>query len=87
MCPSQASALTWADVDLERPTISISKSRYMGSEEAAPKTPASARVIHFSEPVADVLQILLSRALGLAHLFVNKVVEPMNASRLLKKAG
>src|SRR6266436_4561127 len=44
MRPSEASALTWADVDLERRTISISKSRYMGSE-SAPKTSGSSRII------------------------------------------
>ena len=64
MRPSEASALTWADVDLERGTISISKSRYMGTE-SAPKTSGSKRTIRFGERVADVLKILPSRALGL----------------------
>ena len=66
MWPSEASALTWGDVDLEQRTISISKSRYMGSE-SAPKTSGSARVIQFVERVADVLKILPSRELGIRH--------------------
>jgi integrase len=80
MRPSEASALTWADVDLERRTISISKSRYMGTE-SAPKTSASARVIVVGERVADVLKILPSRALGLSYVFVNKLGEPMDAKK------
>jgi integrase len=55
MRPSEASALTWADVDLEHRTILISKSRYMG-RESAPKTSGSSRIIQFVEPVANVLK-------------------------------
>ena len=80
MRPSEASALTWADVDLDRRTISISKSRYMGTE-SAPKTSASARIIVIGERVAGVLKILPSRALGLAYVFVNKLGEPMDAKK------
>jgi integrase len=68
MRPSEASALTWANVDLDRRTISISKSRYMRSE-GKPKTHGSARVIQFDERLADVLRILPSRELGLSHVF------------------
>jgi integrase len=80
MRPSEASALTWADVDLERQTIEISKSRYMGAE-SAPKTSASARKITFSESVLNVLKILPSRELGLKHVFGNKLGEPMNSKK------
>jgi integrase len=80
MRPSEASALTWADVDLEAGTISVSKSRYMGSE-SAPKTSGSARTIQFGEPVLNVLKILPSRELWLSHVFVNKFGEPMNAKK------
>jgi integrase len=80
MRPSEASALTWANVNLEHRTISISKSRYMGSE-GEPKTRGSARVIQFDERVADVLKILPSRKLGLGHVFVNKYGDPMNAKK------
>ncbi len=80
MRPSEASALTWADVDLERRTISISKSRYMGTE-SAPKTSGSKRAIIVAEQVADVLKILPSRALGLSYVFVNKLGEPMDAKK------
>src|SRR5215831_17410411 len=65
---------------MERQTISISKSRYMGSE-AAPKTSGSARTIHFEELALNVLKILPSRALELSHVFVNKLGEPMNAKK------
>ena len=80
MRPSEASALAWADVDLERQTIAISKSRYMGSE-SGPKTFGSARTIQFGKPVLRVLEILPSCQLGLKHLFVNKNGEPMNARK------
>jgi integrase len=80
MRPSEASALTWADVNLERRTISISKSRYLGSE-SAPKTSGSMRIIQITEPVLDVLRILPSKDLGLSHVFVNKFGDPMNAKK------
>ena len=80
MRPSEASALTWANVDLEHRTISISKSRYMGSE-GEPKTRGSARVIQFDERVTDVLRTLPSRKLGLNHVFLNKYGDPMNAKK------
>jgi integrase len=80
MRPSEASALTWADVDLEQRTISISKSRYMGSE-SAPKTLGSSRIIQFVEAVANVLKILPSRELGLSYVFLNKFGDPINAKK------
>jgi integrase len=80
MRPSEASALTWANVDVEQRTISISKSRYMGSESGT-KTTGSARIIQFGERVADVLRILPSRKLGLGYVFVNKFGDPMNAKK------
>jgi integrase len=80
MRPSEATALTWANVNLEHRTISISKSSYMGSESGT-KTTGSARVIQFGERVADVLRILPSRELGLSHVFVNKFGDPMNAKK------
>jgi integrase len=80
MRPSEVSALRWADVDLEHRTISIRKSRYMGSE-GKPKTRGSARIIQIAEPVANVLKILPSRELGLSHVFVNKFGDPVNAKK------
>ena len=80
MRPSEAAALTWDDVDLEARTISIVKSRYMGAD-SAPKTSQSARVITITEGVIDVLKLLPSRQLGLKHVFVNKLGEPMNAKK------
>jgi len=80
MRPSEASALTWGDVDLTAGTISISKSRYMG-DDSAPKTSASNRTIQVPETVIRVLNLLPSRALGLRHVFVNKDGQPMNAKK------
>ena len=80
MRPSKASALAWTDVDAERRTITISKSRYMGSE-SAPKTTGTARIIESSEPVLNVLKILPSRELGMSRVFVNKLGKPMNAKK------
>src|SRR5262249_6718621 len=78
MRPSELSAVKWADVDLERRTISIKKSRYMGAE-GKPKTHGCARIIQIAQPVVDVLKILPTRELGLSHAFVNKFGDPMNA--------
>lgn len=80
MRPSEASALTWADVDLEQRRISINKSRYLGSESAT-KTSGSMRTIHIEERVVNVLRIVPSRELGLNHVFINKFGEPMNAKK------
>ena len=76
MRPSEASALTWSDLDLDRTTISISKSRHIGYD-SGPKTTASARTIRVLEPVIRALQLLPSRLLGLGDVFLNKFGEPM----------
>ena len=44
MRPSEAVALHWGDVDTARGTITIARSRYLGSEGAT-KTPHSKRTI------------------------------------------
>jgi integrase len=80
MRPSEASALTWANVDLEQRTLTILKSRYAGTD-SLPKTSGSARVIEFSEEVAKVLKILPSKELGLSYVFLNKFGQPMNAKK------
>jgi len=80
MRPSEASALTWANVDLERKTISISKSRYMG-DESATKTSGSNRIIRINDAVVRVLALLPSRGLGLKYVFLNKFGDPMNAKK------
>ena len=80
MRPSEASALRWQDVNLETMRISISKSRYMGTD-SAPKTSQSARTIKITGAVADVLKLLPSRELGIKHVFVNKLGDPMNPKK------
>jgi integrase len=80
MRPSEASALTWNDVDLVGGTVSITKSRYMG-DDSPPKTSASNRKIRIPPAVIKVLELLPSRALKLKHVFVNKDAKPMNAKK------
>ncbi|MET0500744.1 MAG: site-specific integrase [Candidatus Binatia bacterium] len=91
--PSEASALTWADVDLERGTVSVNKSRNMGTE-AATKTANSERIIPVDGRMVEILKLLPSRDLGLQYVFVGKRGEPMskkwaehNWSGPLKKLG
>jgi integrase len=83
MRPSEASALTWNDINLERRTISISKSRYM-SHDDAPKTDGSKREITIPEDdyqVIEALKLLPSRALGIKNVFINKDGKPVNAKK------
>jgi integrase len=80
MRPSEAAALTWADVDLEARSISIGKSRYMGVD-SPPKTSHSNRVIAIPGDVAELLALLPSLQLGLSRVFVNKFGEAMNAKK------
>ncbi len=55
MRPSEAVALRWGDVDTERGTIEVSKSRYLGSE-GPPKTEASNRTVYLLPIVRDALR-------------------------------
>ena len=80
MRPSEASALTWPDVNLETGKVSITKSRYMG-DDSAPKTGGSDREITVDAAVVAVLKLLPSSALGLKHVFVNKDGRPMDAKK------
>lgn len=77
MRPSESFALTWADVDLEAGTVSINKSRNMGTT-AATKTGNSERIIPIDDTLIRVLKLLPSRELGLEHVFVGKRGEPMS---------
>jgi len=67
MRPSETAALTWADVNLEAGTVSINKSRNMGTT-AATKTANSERIIPVDEPLLAILKLLPSRELGLEHV-------------------
>jgi len=55
MRPSEAVALRWGDIDTKTGTISISRSRYLGSE-APTKTAHSERTIRLRDDVRDVLR-------------------------------
>src|SRR5262249_31381359 len=57
MRPSEAFALTWADVDLDTGTVSIDKSRTMGTT-AATKTANSERIIPVDERLVALLKLL-----------------------------
>jgi integrase len=80
MRPSEASALTWNDVDLKTGTVSITKSRYMGND-SPPKTSASNRTIAITPEIIQVLELLPSRALSKKHVFINKDANPMNSKK------
>jgi integrase len=77
MRPSETFALTWADVDLDRGTVAVNKSRNMGTT-AATKTGNSERIIPIDSTLVDILKLLPSRELGLDHAFVGKRGEPMS---------
>src|SRR4029077_13491801 len=76
----EASALKWADVNLESKEIRILKSHYMGTDSAT-KTTASKRPIEIDQDVVEVLKLLPSRELGIESVFVNKYGDPMNAKK------
>lgn len=77
MRPSETFALIWADIDLEQGTVSISRSRNMGTE-AATKTANSERIIPIDETLVSLIKLLPSADLGLDHVFVGKRGEPMS---------
>ena len=77
MRPSETFALTWRDVNLEGKTVSINKSRDMGVT-AATKTANSERIIPLDDGLTEILKLLPSRALGIAHVFVGKRGDPMS---------
>jgi integrase len=81
MRPSEASALTWADVDLEAGTISISKSRYMGVEGPT-KTAGSDRTIGCYDFVIAALRSLQS-----ANSVVRRCSSTSMASRSMPRSG
>jgi integrase len=84
MRPSETAALTWADVNLEAGTVSISKSRNMGTT-AATKTANSERIIPVDEPLLAILKLLPSRELGLEHVLSASVainVKEMGSAQL-----
>lgn len=80
MRPSEASALTWADIDY-RAGDNINQQVSLYGDDSAPKTSASARTIRISEAVVRTFRLLPSRELGLKHVFLNKFGEPMNAKK------
>ena len=55
MRPSEATALRWSDVDIERGTIAVRRSRYQGAENA-PKTRGSNRTVYAVTPVREALR-------------------------------
>lgn len=53
----EATALTWADVDLDKRTVSVTKSwDFASGRMKAPKTSAGTRVVHIPQLLADFLR-------------------------------
>lgn len=82
MRPSEALALRWSDIDLERREIYISKSRYI-DDGGATKTAGSVRTIKLVPQVAEELGRLFSRTVrrldddGSGHVFLNEDGNPI----------
>lgn len=76
MRPSETFALEWKDIDFERGTVSITKSRNMGAVSAT-KTAHSDRIIQIDQALIDILKLLPSRELGIPNVFVGKRGMPM----------
>jgi len=78
MRPSEALALRWEDVDLKRGSLSISKSRYMGTENST-KTAASEREIRLLPGVIEVLSAMKPLHVDVnEHIFKNHEGKPVN---------
>ena len=73
MRPSEAVALRLSDVDAERRTLSITKSRHLGAD-AKPKTSRSRRLITVPHEVIELLEaIRLPWQTSDSHVFYNKI--------------
>lgn len=83
MRPSEASALRWSDVDIERARLSIWRSRH-GGDETATKTRHSERTIGLPRLVVDALRGSMSRRLGKEYVFINKFGEPIHSKQWSK---
>jgi integrase len=78
MRPSEALALRWGDIDLNRQQISISKSRVL-DEDAATKNAASEREIRVrAEIIKELARIKPLRVTEDTHVFVNENGKPLN---------
>ncbi len=78
MRPSEALALRWEDIELKHGFLSISKSRYLGTENS-PKTPGSEREIRLLPGVVEVLRAIKPLHVAIdEHVFKNQDGEPVN---------
>jgi integrase len=81
MRPSETIALTWSDIDPERRTIRINKSRSMGHDNEHPKTTHSGRTITVSRELMDLIQELRHPwSKDTDKVFLNKHGAPLNVS-------
>ncbi len=78
MRPSEVLALRWEDIDLKHGFLSISKSRYLGVENA-PKTAGSEREIRLLPGVIEVIGATKPLRVAIdEHVFKNQEGNPVN---------
>lgn len=84
MRPSECTALRVGDIDLEKATISIDKSRYLGDENA-PKTTGSGRTVKLLPNVVDVLKNAKElRFIESDYFFKNRKRQPIDTDQWRK---
>ena len=94
MRPGEIVALQWSDIDFERKTISITKTRIRG-EDGPPKTKASYRTIDMLPLAEEALRDQYEHTKDYEYVFISSKKEPfyshdvvgVNFQRILKQTG
>jgi len=94
MRPGEIVALRWSDIDFERKTIQVSKTR-IRNEDGATKTRASNRFIDMLPLAEKALKDQYEHTKAYEHIFINSKKQPfyshdvigVNFQRILKNAG
>ena len=73
-------ASTWNDIDLERRTIRINKSRYIDADNDHPKTTKSGRTFTIAKALTELESKPIRSKGSRSKCFLNKFGEPLNAS-------
>jgi len=85
MRPSEAAGLRWSDIDLDRGTIEIRRSRVLWAE-AAPKTAGSERTIRMTPELREVLRALAPECSDLSvHVFRGRDGHPLHQDRVTQR--